>query len=229
MKKRLVDRYVLLLILLACVFLANKLIGSEQAPAAVAASEEGGVQPGLIPRFINFDIGAATVRSGAAHQGDTGGIPDIAPYVLFPPADSSVTIVNFTIPPDFNTGGDFDVRLMWSAYFANSFPCFFVVDTELVGYGPDRVAALFDPYWDGSASTNYQHIVQVQNSSIQVLPLKFKAVNGFPAYPGDIVTFTLWRYGTDLNDTCDDQIALRSISMTYQGLTTYLPVTLNGE
>lgn len=229
MERRLIDRFLLLLIILACVFLVDKLISTHQSPAmTVAASEQGGVQPGLVPRFIDFDIGAATVRSGATHQGDTGGIADIPPYVLFPPDDSSVTLVNFTVPPDFDTGGDFEVRLIWSAYSANTFPCFFVLNTELVGYGPGHSAALFDPYWDGSASTSDDYIVQAQNSSIQAIPLTFKSLDSFPAHSGDIVTFSLWRLGTNINDTCNNQIALRSISMTYQGLTTYLPVTING-
>ncbi|MCL4262193.1 MAG: hypothetical protein KJ069_03220 [Anaerolineae bacterium] len=230
MDRRLLDRFLLLLIVLACVFLVEKVIGVAQSAAdgLTIASEQGTVQggSGLVPRFINFDIGAATVRSGASHQGDTGGIPDIPPYVLFPNAGYPLTLVNYTIPPDFATGGDFEARLLLSAYSGNSFPCFYVLNTELVGYGPGHSAALFEPYWAGEPSSSDQYIVPVNDSSIQELPITFQSLDGFPAYPGDAVTFTLWRYADDINDTCVDNIALRSVSFTYQGLTTYLPYTV---
>lgn len=236
MNRRLLERFLLLLVILASIFLVERISGAVQASSNVSAASEtengGEVESGLIPRFIDFDIGAATVRSGATHQGDTGGIPDIAPFVLFPTNDASVTLVTFTIPPDFNPGGDFDVRLVWSPYSANTFPCFFVLSTELVGFGPRESgssAALFDPYWPGDVSTSDEYIVQVQNSSIQETIISFQGYESFAAQPGDPMTFTLWRMGTDMNDTCDDTLALRSISVTYQGLSTYLPVTLRSE
>jgi len=223
MDRRLLDRFLLLLIVLVCVFLLEKVTGAAQpAVDSAAASEQGGGQTGLVPRFIDFDIGATTVRSGASHQ-DV--IADIPPYVLFPNSGSPLTMVDFTIPPDFDTGGDFEVRLLWSAYTANSFPCFFVLNTELVGYGPGHSADLFDPYWAGAVSSSDDYIVAVANSSIQELPITFQSLAGFPAYPGDIVTFTLWRFANDTNDTCSNTIVIRSISLTYQGLTNYLPVT----
>jgi hypothetical protein len=228
MDRRLIDRILLILILLASVFLVEKLSGVAQLDndVSVNAGEQEVAQSALIPRFIDFDIGAATVRSGASHQ-DV--IPDIPPYVLFPNAGFPLTMVNFTVPPDFDTGGDFETRLLWSAYSANTMPCFFVLRTELVGYGPEHSAALFDPHWADETSSSDEHIVQVNDASIQELPITFQSTDGFPAYPGDIVTLTLWRDADDTNDTCDDVIAIRSISLVYQGLSNYLPLTIRSE
>jgi hypothetical protein len=228
MNKHLIDRFLLLLAVVVCAFLTGQAAGAAQPADAdsAPASAQGAVQNGLVPRFLDFDIGAATVRSGATHQDS---IADIPPYVLLPNPGTPLTMVNFTIPPDFDTGGDFEARLLWSAYAANSFPCFFVLRTELVGYGPGHSADLFDPYWDGAGSTNDEFIVQTTNSSIRELPILFQSLDSFPAYPGDIVTFTLWRDANDVNDTCNNTIALRSISFTYQGLTTYLPLTIRSQ
>lgn len=221
MHKQTLSRFgITFLLMIGAFWVARQLDHTLAARSAAAGPTQ--VQGGLIPRFIDFDIGAATVRSGATHQ-DV--IPDIPPYVLFPSAGFPLTIVDFTVPPDFATGGNFDARLVWSAYSANTFPCFVVLRTELVGYGPNHSAALFNPYWAGSGSSNDEFIVQVDNSSIQELLVTFQSSSGFPAYPGDIVTFTLWRDADDINDTCDDIFVIRSISFTYQGLSAFLPYT----
>lgn len=191
---------------------------------AEASTNGGEVQSGLVPRFLDFDIGTTTVRSGAEHQDESTGIPDIPPYVVLPNSGFPLTIVNFTIPPDFDIGGNFDARLLLNGTFVgNAFPCFFVLESELVGYGPGHSAALFDPYWAGDGSTNNEYIFQATNTSIQELPITFEASGGFPAYPGDIMTLTIWRDANNVNDTCSGDIMIRSISLTYQGLTSYLP------
>ena len=144
MNKHLIDRFLLLLAVVVCAFLAGQTASATQSADAdsAPASAQGTVQNGLVPRFLDFDIGAATVRSGAAYQDS---IADLPPYVLLPNSGSPLTMVNFTIPPDFDTGGDFEARLLWSAYAANTLPCIFVLSTELVGYGPGQSADLFDP------------------------------------------------------------------------------------
>lgn len=227
MDRHKIDRFLLLLAVFVCAFLAGKAAGATaNDEESMPTSAQGAVQSGLVPRFIDFDIGAATVRSGAAYQDS---IADSPPYVLLPNSGYPLTMVNFTIPPDFDVGGDFEARLLWSAYEANAFPCFFVLRTELVGFGPGHSADLFDPYWAGAASSNDEYIVQASSSSIRELPISFQSLNGFPAYPGDIVTFTLWRDANDTNDTCNNNIAIRGISLTYQGLTTYLPLTIKSQ
>jgi len=227
MFKHLINRFSPILLLLACALLIINLLGTFRSDVQ-ASTNGGGVQTGLVPRFLDFDIGAATIRSGAEHQDESTGIPDIPPYVLLPNTGSPLTIVDFTVPPDFDTGGDFDARLVVNAAFiGNTFPCFFVLETELVGYGPGHSAALFSPYWVDETSTNTEYILQASNASLQELPITFQATNGFPAYPGDVMTFTLRRDANNVNNTCGGAITIRSISFTYQGLTSYLPFISN--
>ena len=227
MIKHVINRVSPVLLLVACILLIINLFLTFRSD--VQASTSGGeVQSGLAPRFLDFDIGAATVRSGASHQDESTGIPDIAPYVLLPNSGFPLTIVNFTVPPDFDIGGDFDARLIWNATFlGNTTPCFFVLQTEFVGYGPGHSAALFDPYWAGETATSDTHIIQAINFSMQELPIEFQSLSGFPAYPGDIMTFKLYRDANNVNDTCGGNIMIRSISLTYQGLTSYLPFVQN--
>lgn len=227
MFKHWINRFSPILLLLACTLLIINLLATFRSDAQ-ASTSGGEVQTGLVPRFIDFDIGAATVRSGAEHQDESTGIPDIPPYVLLPNSGFPLTIVNFTVPPDFDIGGDFDARLVVNATFiGNTFPCFFVLETELVGYGPGHSAALFSPYWADETSTSVEYILQASDVSLQELPITFQATNGFPNYPGDVMAFTLWRDANNVNDTCGGDVMIRSISFTYQGLTSYLPFVQN--
>ncbi len=227
MIKQFMNRFSPVLLLITCVLLITNLFITIRSDAQ-ASTEGGEVQSGLVPRFINFDIGAATIRSGAEYQDESTGIPDIAPYVLLPNAGFPLTIVNFTVPPDFATGGDFEARLVLSAAFIdNTFPCFFVLETDFVGYGPGHSAALFSPYWADESSTSDTYILQAPNASIQALPITFQASGGFPAYPGDVMSFKLYRDANNVNDTCGGAVTIRGISFTYQGLTSYLPFVQN--
>lgn len=223
MFRQIINRFSPILFLLAMALLITNLFLTTRSNVQ-ASPTSGEVSPGLVPRFINFDIGATTLRSGAVFQHDVSSISDIAPYVYLPNSEQPIAIVNFTIPPDFDEGGNFDVRLLQQvAFLGNSVPCFYVLEAELVGYGSNHPAALFSPYWAGETSTSDEYIVQGTDFNIQELSISFQSASGFPAYPGDIVTFTLYRDAENVNDTCASNIIIRSISVTYQGLTSYLP------
>ncbi len=225
MIKQFMNRFSPVLLLITCVLLITNLMVTIRSDAQ-ASTAGGGVQTGLVPRFLDFDIGAATVRSGATHQGDVSGSPSLPPYVLLPNSGFPLTTVNFTVPPDFDIGGDFEARFVLNAALIDdNTPCFFVLRSQLVGYGPDHSAALFNPYWAGATSTSYEYILEAPNSSIRAVPLTFQASSGsaFLAYPGDAMALTLWRDADNVNDTCTANITIRSISLTYQGLTSYLP------
>lgn len=218
MKQRLRDRFPIALNLIGCALLAANLLASALPATTVSATEATLAQSGLVPRFIDFDIGTTTVRSGASHQAS---IPDSAPYVELPNSGFPLTIVNFTVPPDFATGNDFVARVLWSTVTS---PCFYVLRAELAGYGPGHSAALYDVYWPGSTTPSDEDIIEVDTAySTHELIITFRPSVSFPTYPGDAMTLVLTRDAGDTNDTCTSNILLRSISLTYQGLTSYVP------
>ena len=218
MKARWIERTWVAAISFVCALLLGRFAAAGAAPAPASPAGPA-VSSGLLPRFIDFDIGAATVRGGASHQDNTNDIP---PYVELPNAGYPITLLNFTVPPDYADDSDFDVRVLWTTTVGT---CFFVLQAELVGYGPGHLAALFDPYWAGAGSPSDEAIVQVTTAyGTNELLIRFDAHGGFPTYPGDAMSLTLTRDATDLNDTCIDNILLRSVSVTYQGQTSYLPL-----
>ncbi|CAG0929315.1 hypothetical protein TFLX_01250 [Thermoflexales bacterium] len=218
MRQHLPYRFSVAFLLLVCAFLIAQLFFTTQSTATASGAEAALAQSGLVPRFIDFDIGAATVRSGASHQDS---IPDLPPYVALPNSGYPLTIVNFTVPPDFATGNDFVARVLWST---NTTPCFYVLKAELVGYGPGHSAALYDIYWPGSTTPADEGIIQATTAyNTQELIITLRPYASFPTYPGDAMTLVLTRDAGDINDTCTSYILLRSISLTYQGLTSYMP------
>lgn len=184
------------------------------------------VQNTLLPRFIDFDIGTATVRGGASHQVHSG-IPDLAPYVLMPNVGFPLTMVNFALPPDYASGSDIAVQIVWDSRTPN---CFHVLQAELVGFGPrsqgSSNAALFESIWPDETEPSEEGIIQVGQFAIEpeFLSINFRSTNGFPAYPGDAMTLTITRDSGNINDTCTEEITFRSISVIYQGNTVYMPL-----
>lgn len=163
--------------------------------------------------FIDFDIGTTVVRGGAAHQDNN---PDSAPYVELPNAGSPLTMVSFTMPPNFDLGGDVVARVLYTTTVA---PCFFVLQVDLVGYGPSHSAALFDAFWPGSGTPSDEGIVQVPTAfNTHEVLITFQGSSGFPAHPGDAMKLLLRRDSADVNDTCTVDALLRSISLTYDGV-----------
>lgn len=218
MNKQLLYRFSKAFIWLASALLMANLLVTAHSATTVSAKEAALVQSGLVPRFIDFDIGTTTVRSGASHQAS---IPDLPPYVVLPNSGFPLTIVNFTVPPDFATGNDIVARILWSTSMA---PCFYVLGADLVGYGPDHSAALYNVYWPGSATPSDEDIIEVDTAyETHELIITFRPHASFPTFPGDAMTLVLTRDAGDVNDTCTSDILLRSISLTYQGLTSYLP------
>ena len=182
------------------------------------------VQNTLVPRFINFDIGTMTLRSGAVFQQNPG-IPTLAPYVQFPNSGGPLLLANFTLPPDYAQGGDITVRILWST---STDTCFHVLQADLVGYGPGHPAASFDVYWEDATTADTDAIIMVEQSySTWETFVTFKSYNNYPAYPGDAMKFMLRRMAEDINDTCVEDITIRSVSVIYQGQTTYLPLVQN--
>ena len=181
------------------------------APTPVPGAPEGTTGTPLY--FVDFDIGTAVVRGGAAHQDNN---PDSAPYVELPNAGFPLTIVSFTMPPNYDLGGDVVARVLYSTSVA---PCFFVLQTELVGYGPGHPAGLFDAFWPGSGTPSDEGIVQVPTAfNTHELVVTFQGTAGFPAHPGDAMTLLFRRDSADVNDTCSVDALLRSISLTYEGV-----------
>ena len=181
------------------------------APVPVHLTPEGTTGTPLY--WIDFDIGTTVVRAGATHQSTN---PDSIPYVVLPDVGFPLTIVNFTVPPNYADLGEFYARLVYSASMA---PCFFVLQVDSVGYGPGHSAALFDHLWPGSPTPADEGIVSVPvafNSHEIVITLR--PLPSFPALPGDAMALTLRRDAADVNDTCATNALLRSISLTYEGV-----------
>jgi len=219
-----VKRYAIsVLVVVVVLFSGFMLLGGHQiiiAPASSLAQEQ--VQNTLVPRFINFDIGAVTLRSGAVHQ-DASSIPDLPPYVELPNTGSPLMMVNFTMPPDYASGGDVTARLVWDPRDTN---CFYVLRTELVGYGPGNTG-LFDSYWREETDPNDTEIIEIGDSADRdELFITFQPLGNFLAQDGDAMTLTLWRLADDVNDTCSEELLVRSIAVVYQGHTAYLPWTV---
>jgi hypothetical protein len=104
--------------------------------------------------------------------------------------------------------------------------CFYVLRTELVGYGPDNTG-LFDSFWGQETEPDNTQIIQIGDvADRDELFITFKPVGGFLAQDGDAMTLTLWRAADDVNDECSDEILVRSIAVIYQGHTAYLPWTV---
>ena len=189
--------------------------------SSVAAPAEAPLASGLVPRFIDFDIGAVTARNGATHQSHAG-IPDLAPYLQLPDSGYPVSIASFTLPPDVSPDNELVARLIWSTSVA---PCFFTLRAELVGYGADTSAAIYTVYWPGSSAPNVEGIIRNDTASRrQELLITFRPNPSFLPSPGDAMTLTLARDAADVNDTCASQILVRSISVTYQGINRYIPL-----
>jgi len=217
-------RYAISALVTAVVLVAGFLVatGHQIIIAAPSSLAQGQVQNTLVPRFINFDIGAVTLRSGAVHQ-DASSIPDLPPYVELPNTGFPLMMVNFTLPPDYASGGDVIARLVWNPNDTN---CFYVLRTELVGYGADNTA-LFDSFWGEETEPDDTETIEIGDiRERDELFITFKPLGSFLAQDGDAMTLKLWRDAEDVNDTCSEDILIRSIAVVYQGHTAYLPWTV---
>ena len=95
-----------------------------------------------------------------------------------------------------------------------------------MGYGPGN-SGLFDSYWREETDPDDTEIIEIGDSADRdELFITFQPLGNFLAQDGDAMTLTLWRAADDVNDTCSEDLLVRSIAVVYQGHTAYLPWTV---
>lgn len=112
MKQNIFDRLMVIvvtaLVVVGVVYAVQEGFGPIDPARSYAQTQ---VQSTLVPRFINFDIGAMTLRSGAVFQ-ENAGLPSLPPYVQLPNSGYPLMMANFTLPPDYASNGDITARMI---------------------------------------------------------------------------------------------------------------------
>ncbi len=77
---------------------------------------------------------------------------------------------------------------------------------------PDGAPPITNPQWTADAS------------ELRPFSISIQANPSYPFLPGNSISVALERYGDGLNDTCPGEILISGMSVTYEGLTSFLPL-----
>lgn len=190
--------------------------GINAAPVAQAT-----VQSTLLPRFMNLSVGAMNPFGDAEFTNLA--IPEKFRYIDLPASGYSAVITDFTLPPDYATGTPVTVRFMTNSANAD---CFVVFEGSSIHEGmsasanariqfPNDDPPDFSPKWTAPEDELRIFTVSLVENS-----------EDLPFQPGDSLSFALARLGDDLNDTCPLRVLVSGISVSYQGLSTYVPLVV---
>jgi hypothetical protein len=194
-------------------------------PAHTAAQQPMG--GGLLPRFISLSPESATLLNGATYELNGGG--DLSGLVL--PGDQVIPrfAIGFSLPPDYAPGTNIELRMMWGNSRFNAITCGYRMWINGVSrFRPDG-----PPYYASSAATfpnDSDEITllapdvteQVRATTVTLAGQDF---GGNDIYqPGDAISVLLARRADDANDTCAGKMFVLGLDVTYQGLSSYLPL-----
>lgn len=194
-------------------------------PAATVAQQPMG--GGLLPRFISLSPESATLLNGAVYELNGGG--DLSGLVL--PGNEVIPrfATGFAIPPDYAPGSDIELQMMWGNSRFNAITCGFRMQVNGVSrFRPDG-----PPYYMQTLATfpnGLSEITllapdvteQVRGTTVTIAGQDF---GGNPIFqPGDAVSVLLARRADDTNDTCTGKMFVLGLHVTYQGLSSYLPM-----
>ena len=213
---------ILILLLIALGFIVGSAYGR---PADVLAQQPMG--NGLLPRFISLAPEAATLLNGATYELNGGG--DLSGLVL--PGNQVIPrfAVGFSLPPDYAPGTDIELRMMWGNSRFNAVTCGYRMWINGVSrFRPDG-----PPYYASGAVTfpnDLDEITllapdvteQVRVTTVTLAGQDFSNNNIYQS--GDAISVLLARRADNANDTCAGKMFILGLDVTYQGLTSYLPL-----
>lgn len=225
MRNKLVPQLWPPLIILLLVMVGFALGSGYGRPAATVAQQPMG--GGLLPRFISLSPESATLLNGAVYELNGGG--DLSGLVL--PGNQVIPrfAMGFSLPPDYAPGTDIELRMLWGNSRFNAITCGYRMWVNGVSrFRPDG-----PPYYSSSYATfpnDLDEITllapditeQVRGTTVTLAGQDF---GGNDIYqPGDAISVLLARRADDANDTCDGKMFVLGLDVTYQGLSSYLPM-----
>jgi hypothetical protein len=217
---------------------ASRAQDDPRAPRPADSTTHGGAQQGLVPRFISLNPYGAYLHNDAFFNMGGGAFGG-----LHLPDRTGTTRPNFslgfTIPPDYASGTPLTVRLVWHTAATN---CTIVLSenflsiarpgrTHVGGYqvasgltilGGDVLTA------PATATMSQEVLVRMTSPTEDPPPLGEQPLPPILLEPGDAVLFGLFRATDAGNDTCTDAMVIQSVSVTYQGHTSYLSLVTKG-
>ncbi len=195
-------------------------------PAATTAQQpQGG--GGLIPRFMSLPAESATTLNGANYVLNGGG--DLSGLAL--PGNQVIPrfAVGFTLPPDYAPGTDVVLRMTWGNSRYNAITCGFRMWVN----GVSRFRADGPPYYPAPYAVfpnGLDEITLLAPDTSEQIRATTITIAGQDSLgndlhqPGDVFSVLIARRADDVNDTCAGTLYVLGLDMTYEGLSSYLPM-----
>jgi hypothetical protein len=160
-----------------------------------------------VPWLESIPIESAFLEGGASYTVGSGG--DLSGLYL--PDDFARFRVGFTLPPDYTPGTDIVLELTWAKQPSLTEPCYFQLRSNGVsayrpGQPPMYSGDTFAEDVPGRSLDGSSAIVPAPaTNDVQGLTVILSGqIKGKPRYqPGDQVSYSLFRDGGNVNDTCN--------------------------
>ena len=172
----------------------------------------------LLSRFISLSVSAAKPYANADF--DNLATPQRFRYISLPANGYSALLTDFTLPPDYAAGTDVTVRFMVNTVGGD---CFVVLGASSVYESPNVSAGANIQFPDGAPPAPDPKWT-ARRDELRPFSISLQGLPSDPFLPGDSISVALERFGDDLNDTCPLEILVSGISVTYDGLSTFLPL-----
>lgn len=194
----------------------NHLGGAVAAPLAQPTP----VSSGLIPRFISLDPYGAYVEGAATFSQGFGPNSGLR---LADGANGSFSL-SFTLPPDYASGTPLTIRMVWHTPSTGCAIVFRPNSIAIARPGRNHIqgataseglSVVGGTTLNAPATANSSQATQIQIVS---------PVSGTPLQAGDVIMFSMFRSGTEAQDTCTGNMVIQGMALQYQGQTTYLPL-----
>jgi hypothetical protein len=212
--------------LVVAVALATFTLGESRGRAQSAAPQAEATQSTLIPRFLSLPPEFATLHPGASYELNGGG--DVSGLVL-PNSGFPRYSVGFSLPPDYAPGTDMIVRIIWSNSRFNATSCGFVLwNNGLVAYRPNASRIFGSAVFPNGLET-ITLAAPSTSEQVRSTTLTIRGSSGGSAIyqPGDALSLLITRRTDDAPDTCTGKLFIVGMDVTYQGLTSYMPLVTN--
>lgn len=163
-------------------------------------------------KFINLDLFGALLTGSARNQIGSG--PE--PGIRLLDSTESAFYLNFTLPPDYTPGGDVWVDILWHTSATN---CNVVFTPNAMSVARRGRTHITGPTPESGITvvggTQLQAPATSNESSLVVVDLA--APDGVTALqPYDAITFSLYRHGAAVNDTCAADQMLQGFLVRYE-------------
>lgn len=212
--------------LIVLLLVTGLLVGSAQGrPSAAQAQQPLG--SGLLPRFISLAPESATLLNGAVYELNGGG--DLSGLVL--PGNQVIPrfAIGFSLPPDYATGTDIALRILWGNSRYNAITCGFRMWVNGVSRfradGPPLYVSSYATFPNAQAEMTLVAPDVAEQVRATTVTLAGQDAGANDLYqPGDAVSVLVARRADNVNDTCVGKMFILGLSVTYQGLVAYLPL-----